>query len=166
MAPPLSSSFCPAARLQSGAFRQDSGALLPGSSPAGPPGATFFATSVVLPDATSRIDSESHVHAAPMPRVLAVEQVDTVEAPRSCCMSHRNFLGWKSEAGGGFWDLGPRKGLGSQDCKTFVKERALEGDRPARWKPGSAVWCAACWQEKDVQARPQRPRPSSPAPIG
>lgn len=93
---------------------------VPGSSPAGPPGATFFATGVVLPDATSRIDSESHVHAAPMPRVLAVEQVDTVEAPRSCCMSHRNFLGWRSEVGGGFWVLGPRKGLGSQNCKTFV----------------------------------------------
>lgn len=66
---------------------------IPRSSPAGPPGATFFATRIMLPDPTSRIDSESHVNATSMPRVLAVEQVDTEEAPWSCRMFHPDFLG-------------------------------------------------------------------------
>lgn len=57
-------------------------AALPGPSPAGAPGPAFSAARVMLLDPTRRVDSEAHVHAAPMPRVQAIEQVDAEEAPR------------------------------------------------------------------------------------
>jgi hypothetical protein len=62
----------------------------------------------VLPDSTSRIDREPHVDAAPMPRVLAVEQVDTEEAPglrRAPRGAHRGLVGQRLKLGVDFCDL-------------------------------------------------------------